>query len=54
MVAKGFNQVENVDYNETFSLVVQYTTYRTVLSFVTQFDYELEQLDIKIAFLLRI
>ena len=51
LVAKGFTQVEGVDYNEIFSPVVKYTTIRTVLALVTQFNWELEQLDVKTAFL---
>ena len=51
LVAKGFTQVEGVDYNEIFSPVVKYTTIRTVLALVTQFDWELEQLDGKTTFL---
>ena len=50
LVAKGFTQVEGVDYNEIFSPVVKYTTIRTVLALVTQFNWELEQLDVKTAF----
>ena len=35
LVAKGFTQVERVDYNEIFSPVVKYTTIKTVLALVT-------------------
>ena len=51
LVAKGFTQKEGVDYNEIFSLVVKYTTIRVILALVAFFDRELEQLDVKIAFL---
>lgn len=51
MVAKGFNQRGGIDYNEIFSLVVKYTSIRILLSIVSQFDFELEQLDVKTTFL---
>ncbi|RDX64246.1 hypothetical protein CR513_57224, partial [Mucuna pruriens] len=50
-VAKGFSQLEGVDFNEIFSLVVNHYFIRILLSIVTQFDLELEQLDVKTAFL---
>ena len=43
LVAKGFTQVEGIDYNEIFSPVVKYTTIRTILALVAQFNWELEQ-----------
>ena len=51
LVAKGFAQREGVDYNEIFSLVVKHTSIRVLLSIVAHGDLELEQLNIKIAFL---
>ena len=51
LVAKGFTQVEGIDYNEIFSPVVKYTTIRTILALVVQFNWELEQFDIKTTFL---
>ena len=50
-MAKGFNQVEGIDYYEIFSLVVKYTTIRTVLALVVPFNWELEQMDVKTTFL---
>ena len=51
LVAKGFIQMENIDYNEIFSPFLKYTTIRTILALVVQFNWELEQLDVKTAFL---
>ena len=45
------NQKEGIDYNEVFSPVVHHTSIRVLLVFVALFDLELEQLDVKTAFL---
>ena len=51
LVVKGFNQKEGINFNEIFSPVVCHTSIRVLLAFVTLFDLELEQLDVKTAFL---
>ena len=51
LVAKGFTQVEGVDYNEIFAPVVKHVSIRLMLSITVNFDLELEQLDVKTAFL---
>jgi len=51
LVAKGYSQVQGVDFNEVFSPVVKHTSIRVLLSLVAIKDLELEQLDVKIAFL---
>ena len=34
-VAKGFSQVEGIDYDETFALVARYTSIRAIISIAT-------------------
>jgi hypothetical protein len=48
---KGFEQREGIDFNEVFSPVVHHTSIRVMLAIVALFDLELEQLDVKTAFL---
>jgi hypothetical protein len=51
LVVKGFEQREGIDFNEVFSPVVRHTSIRVMLAIVALFDLELEQLDVKTAFL---
>ena len=51
LIAKGYTQRERIDFNEIFSLVVKYKTIRLMLSVATYHDLEVEQRDVKIAFL---
>ncbi|GJS37479.1 retrovirus-related pol polyprotein from transposon TNT 1-94 [Tanacetum coccineum] len=51
VVARGFTQRAGIDYNEVFSPVVRHTSIRVILSLTACEDYELEQLDVKTAFL---
>ena len=53
MVVKGYAQKEGIDYNE-ISLIVKHTSIRMLLAIVAQFDLELEQLDVKKAFLYKL
>ena len=51
LVAKGYSQMEGIDYHEIFSPVVKLVSIHIMLALVTLFDLELEQLDVKKTFL---
>src|SRR4051812_27940565 len=51
LVAKGYSQRQGEDYDEIFSPVVRHTSIRVVLALVAHTDMELEQMDVKTAFL---
>ncbi|RVW85315.1 Retrovirus-related Pol polyprotein from transposon TNT 1-94 [Vitis vinifera] len=51
LVAKGFSQKEGIDYNEVFSPIVKHKSIRVLLAMVSVFNLELDQLDVKTAFL---
>ena len=51
LVAKGYSQTEGIDYQEIFAPVVKYVSIRFILLAVTHFDMELQQMDVKTAFL---
>ncbi|KAI5349054.1 hypothetical protein L3X38_001941 [Prunus dulcis] len=51
LVAMGFHQRMGIDYTETFSLVVNPATIRTVLNLAVSLGWSLRQLDVKNVFL---
>jgi hypothetical protein len=51
LVAKGFSQVEGIDYNETFSPVAKMNSICLVLALVASHKWEVHQMDVKSAFL---
>eukprot|EP00253_Pinus_taeda_P026252 PITA_26252 len=50
-VARGFSQVEGIDYDENFSLVVRYSSIRSMLALSTQMCWKIHQMDVKTTFL---
>ena len=51
LVAKGYVQTHNANYEETFALVEKMTTIRTVITLATAKGWHLHQMDVKNAFL---
>jgi len=51
LVAKGFSQVEGIDFNELFSPVICYETARLLLAVAVLEDLDIQSVDIKIAYL---
>jgi len=50
-MAKGYTQKGGVDYEETFSPVAMLKSIQILLAIAAYFDYEIWQMDVKIAFL---
>jgi hypothetical protein len=50
-IAKGFYQIEGIDYNETFSHVAKMNSIRLILSLATSHTSEVHQMDVKSTFL---
>jgi hypothetical protein len=45
LVAKGYSQVEGIDFGDIFSPVAKLTSIRFLLSVVVAFDFEVEHMD---------
>jgi hypothetical protein len=50
-VARGFSQVEGVDYDETFASVVRYTPIKAVISIAAEMGWKIHRMDVKTTFL---
>ena len=51
LVVKGFSQKKGIDFEEIFSPVVKMSSIRVVLGLAARLNLEVEQLDVKTAFL---
>ena len=51
LVARGFNQVEGLDYDETYAPVARLESIRMMLAFAAHKGFKLYQMDVKSAFL---
>jgi len=51
LVAKGFSQVEGIDFDELFSPVVHYKTAQLLLAVAALEDLDIQSIDVKIAYL---
>ena len=51
LVAKGFSQVEGIDYNETFSPVAKMNSIHLVLTLAASHKWEVHHMDVKSTFL---
>ncbi|WVZ89598.1 hypothetical protein U9M48_035978 [Paspalum notatum var. saurae] len=51
LVAKGYSQVEGIDFGETFASVARLEAIRFLLAYATYHDMKLYQMDVKSAFL---
>ena len=51
LVARGFEQIEGIDYDQTFAAVAKACTWRILLALAASYNWEIHQIDIVAAFL---
>ena len=54
LVAKGYMQVQGIDYEETFSPVARYKCIRYLLAHAALLGWEIEAMDVKLTYLHRV
>eukprot|EP00253_Pinus_taeda_P010846 PITA_10846 len=47
-LAKGFSQVDGIDYEETFAPIARYSSIRSILTLVVQMGCKIHQMDVKL------
>ncbi len=50
-VVKGYEQIEGINYQETFAAVARADSYRTLLTIAAMLDWDVENIDFDSAFL---
>ena len=50
-VARGFSQIEGIDYEEKFQRVTRYCSIRSILTLSAQMGWHIHQMDVKTVFL---
>jgi hypothetical protein len=50
-VARGFSHIEGVDYDETFTQVVRYTSIKIIISITVDMGWRIHKMDVKTTFL---
>ena len=50
-VARGFSQIEGIDYDETFAPVARYSSIRSILALSAQMGCRIHEMDVKTTFL---
>ena len=50
-IVKGYTQVQGIDYEETFSPVARYKCIQYLLTYAALQDWEIEAMDVKLAYL---
>lgn len=50
-IVKGYKQQQGIDYDETFASVVKPMSYKALFAIAAALDLEIEQMDVKTAFL---
>ena len=51
LVAKGYTQVQGIDYEETFLPVARYESIQYLLAHAALLDWEIEEMDVKLVYL---